>query len=81
MNQSRTVSIGTTTGSIVSDVIPARSHLEDRAMIWIPVVVVIDEEEVGRSVPFACSNEFSQSLIEWQEFPKKNAHMFSYLNN
>jgi hypothetical protein len=71
MNQSRTVSIGTTTGSIIRDVIPARSHLKNRAMIRISVVVVIDEEEVGRGVPFACSIGVSQSLNEWQEFSKK----------
>ena len=54
MNQSRIVSIGATAGSIVRDVIPARSDLEDRARTWISVVVVIDEEKIGRSVQLDC---------------------------
>jgi hypothetical protein len=54
MNQSRVVSISSTAGPVVRDVIPARSDLEDRARTRISVVVVIDKEEVGWSVPFAC---------------------------
>jgi hypothetical protein len=72
MNQSRTVSICTAARPVVRDVVPPRSHLENRAWTRISVVVVVDEQEVWRSVPFACSTGVSQSSHGFEDQQMQN---------
>jgi hypothetical protein len=84
MSQSRTVSISSAAGSVVRDVVPARSHLEDRARTWVAVVVIVDKQEIWRKVPFACSIGIGQSsdciALELNEYNEYKDYL-TYLNN
>lgn len=52
-HRSRASRFGAAAGAVVGDVVPLGGDFEDGTGVWVTAVVVVDEEEVGRSAVVA----------------------------